>query len=114
MAVSNSDAWNFCYVLPTKTSTNLDDLQIVVPNSLQMGWCESPSLFCSGTETARDTINELLHDMILQPHQMEQIMLQEITPTPTQEPATTPTPAPTAIPTMPLLPPPATTIPIHH
>ena len=42
MAVSESDAWNFCYVMPTATPPkHLDDIQIVVPNCLQMGWCES-------------------------------------------------------------------------
>ena len=36
--VSNADAWHFCYVLPTlRQCTSLDDVDIVVPNSLQMG-----------------------------------------------------------------------------
>ena len=38
MAVSNDDAWNFCYVKPSLTPlTSMDDIEIVVPNSLQMG-----------------------------------------------------------------------------
>ena len=54
MIINQIDAWNFCYVLPTQTnSTSIDDTIIVVPNSLQMGWSESPPFFCSATETAR-------------------------------------------------------------
>ena len=46
MVVSDKDAWNFCYVLPSlQTTTDIDDIEIVVPNSLQMGWCESPPPF---------------------------------------------------------------------
>ena len=38
LAVSDEDAWNFAYVLPSTTgSTNEDDIELVVPNSLQMG-----------------------------------------------------------------------------
>ena len=33
---------------------SLDDIQIVVPDSLQMGWTDSPLFFYSATETARD------------------------------------------------------------
>ena len=81
MAVSDDDAWNFCYVLPStsKEITNLDDITIVVPNSLQMGWCESPPFFCSGTETARDVIADLINnDTILPSHIFEQqIQFQE-------------------------------------
>ena len=28
-----------------------------------MGWCESPPLFCAGSETARDIFDELLNDL---------------------------------------------------
>ena len=97
MAVSDDDAWNFCYVLPStsKEITNLDDITIVVPNSLQMGWCESPPFFCSGTETARDVIADLINnDTILPSHIFEQQMLQNITnnkikKSPTTSPTTT-------------------------
>ena len=75
LAVNDVDAWNFCYVLPASTpSSNLDDTEIVVPNSLQMGWCESPPLFCSASETARDIIATLLDDE-LPAHVFEEIML---------------------------------------
>lgn len=43
VAVNNHDAYNFCYVLPSEDpSTSLDKADIIIPNSLQMGWCESP------------------------------------------------------------------------
>ena len=71
MAVSDEAAWNFCYVLPSETNTgNLDDIQIVVPNSLQMGWTESPPCFCAGTETARDVMEYMLpraHELKIHP-----------------------------------------------
>ena len=76
MAVSDTDAWNFCYVLPTlDKNITLDDVEIVVPNSLQMGWCESPPFFCSGSETARDII-ATIHHQDLPPHYLEGHMLE--------------------------------------
>jgi hypothetical protein len=76
MRVSDEDAWNFCYVLPSlKPVDNEDDIELVVPNSLQMGWCESPPFFCSGSETARDIIEEILLDPSLPAHRFEDIML---------------------------------------
>lgn len=78
MAVSNNDAWNFCYVLPSlQDNIDLDDIEIVVPNSLQMGWSESPPYFCSATETARDIIQELLSGEVLPEHKFEHKMLGE-------------------------------------
>ena len=76
MAVNNDEAWNFCYVLPSlKPSTCIDDTEIVVPNSLQMGWCESPPLFCTGSETARDVIATLNKNVnVLPKHKFEEQM----------------------------------------
>eukprot|EP00957_Ditylum_brightwellii_P028696 2167599-Ditylum_brightwellii.AAC.1 len=40
LMASAEDAWNFCYVLPNKDGNildNINDIQIVVPHSLQMG-----------------------------------------------------------------------------
>ena len=76
--VNDNNAWNFCYVLPPLVpTTHVDNTEIVVPNSLQMGWCESPALFCTCSETARDIIVALLdHD--LSPHKFETIMLQKV------------------------------------
>jgi hypothetical protein len=87
-AVNNTDAWNFCYVLPTLAKdTAINNPQIVVPNSLQMGWCESPPFFCSSSETARDVIETLLCKDALQPHTFEHIMLQDLK-LPQQTPST--------------------------
>ena len=79
MAVNDDDAWNFCYVLPSLSPINsLDDIELVVPNSLQMGWCESPPFFCSGTETARDVIQRLLSDTTLPAHKFEDVMMSTV------------------------------------
>ena len=77
MAVNDDNAWNFCYVLPQrKNSKNIDEIEIVVPNSLQMGWCESPPFFCAGSETARDVIDKLIKDDTNLPqHSFENLML---------------------------------------
>jgi hypothetical protein len=88
MAVSNDDAWNFAYVLPSLTPiASEDDIELVVPNSLQMGWCESPPFFCSGSETARDVITKLYGDNDLPAHRIENDMLAEIMHTTTIETA---------------------------
>ena len=71
MVVSTEDAWNFCYIIPNEDpDASLDDTRIVVPNALQMGWCESPPFFCTASETARDVIASLL-DTDLPPHIFE-------------------------------------------
>ena len=77
VAVSDDAAWNFCYAMPQteENDTNLDNINIVVPNSLQMGWCESPPFFCAVTETARDVMEQLLTQTNLPPHKFEHIML---------------------------------------
>ena len=80
MRVSSEDAWNFCYVIPhTDPDTTLDETEIVVPNCLQMGWCESPPFFCAASETARDVIEALLQEMSLPEHPFEGEMLDEAT-----------------------------------
>ena len=75
MIVGDEDAWNFCYAIPNLDPTaSRDDIRIVVPNSLQMGWCESPPFFCAASETARDVIQQLLN-VDLPPHPFEHYML---------------------------------------
>ena len=75
LVVNEEDAWNFCYAVPNKShNTPLDETQIVVPNSLQMGWCESPPFFCAASETGRDVIAKLLKTE-LPPHRLEERML---------------------------------------
>jgi hypothetical protein len=70
-----ANAWNFCYIIPSEDpNATLDDTKIIVPNALQMGWCESPPFFCVASETARDIIASLLHTD-LPPHAFEGKML---------------------------------------
>jgi hypothetical protein len=87
MAVNNENAWNFCYVLPqSKSSQNIDEIEIVVPNSLQMGWCESPPFFCASSETARDVIDKLLTQKTdLPKHRFEEHMVPQPSKTTTTE-----------------------------
>ncbi len=58
MVVREKDSYNFAYVLPQQAG---EPTRIVVPSSVQMGWVESPPLFCAVTESARD-ITQLLVD----------------------------------------------------
>ena len=75
MAVTNKDAWNFFYVLPSlQPQKSLNEGELVVPNSLQMESCESPPFFCSVSETARDLM-EKLRLIDLPPHRFENIMI---------------------------------------
>tara|TARA_B100000780_G_C20872013_1_gene346819 strand:- start:32 stop:673 length:642 start_codon:yes stop_codon:yes gene_type:complete len=75
--VRNDDRWNFCYVLPSEKSNSentLENIEIVVPSSLQMGWTESPPFFCSCTETARDIAEDMMNDGSEgDPHPLEQL-----------------------------------------
>ena len=59
MVVNNNDAWHFCYMITPEPGTPIEDILIVVPHSLQMGWRESPPYFCAATETARDVIQDM-------------------------------------------------------
>ena len=59
-----------------KDTTELDDIEVVVPLALQMGWCESPPFFCASSETARDTIQRLLKaGTSLPTHKFESYMI---------------------------------------
>jgi hypothetical protein len=51
------EEWNFACVLPQPAGGLI---QLVVPTSLQMGWVELPSYFCTATETARDVSTEYI------------------------------------------------------
>ena len=76
--VNDENAWHFCYVLPSIIPhQSIDDCEIVIPNSLQMVWCESPPCFCAVTETARDIICALLHKD-LPHHPLEHHMIANI------------------------------------
>ena len=53
---------------------------IMVPSAVQMGWVESPSLFCTITESARDITQHLVDANIdLPPHPFEaQMTIQHV------------------------------------
>ena len=72
LTVRPQDSFNFAYVLPQKEG---EPVRIVVPLAVQMGWVESPSLFCTVTEMARDITQHLVGaNVILPPHPIESQM----------------------------------------
>ena len=54
----------------------MDYIEMVVPNSLQMGWCKIPQFF-SESENALDIV-ERLRSMEILPHKVKEVMLQRI------------------------------------
>ena len=72
--------YNFSYVLPQPKDTPEDEWLIVVPTSLQMGWIESPGVFCAATETSRDVINIFANTPLgsLPPQTLEQFALRSV------------------------------------
>ena len=69
LTVRPEDSFNFAYVLPQKEG---EPVRIVVPSAVQMGWVESPSLFCTVTECARDITQHLVDANVnLPPHPFE-------------------------------------------
>ena len=44
------EEWNFAYVMPQPPGK---PVKLVIPNSLQMGWVESPVYFCVASKTPR-------------------------------------------------------------
>eukprot|EP00957_Ditylum_brightwellii_P128018 9763396-Ditylum_brightwellii.AAC.1 len=76
LVVHLDDAKNFCYVLPQEGEVPEDDILIIVPTSLPMGWCESPSFFWSALEMAQDVIDFFIKTKIkLGPHDLKTKML---------------------------------------
>ena len=66
------DSYNFAYVLPQEAS---EPCRIVIPAAVQMGWVESPSLFCTVTESARDLTQYLVDmDVTLPPDDTKELM----------------------------------------
>ena len=74
MVANEKDAWNFAYVLPLENAN--DDVELVIPDALQMGWSESPRFFCSATKTAQDLPQKYFtEDIPCTPHKDEHIIL---------------------------------------
>jgi hypothetical protein len=61
LVVQREDCFNFAYVLPQEIGK---PIQLVIPAALQMGWVESPGLFCTVTESARDLTQHLVDTSI--------------------------------------------------
>jgi hypothetical protein len=65
LVVREEDSFNFAYILPQRPG---QPTRIVVPRAVQMGWTESPSLFCAVTETARDITQHLVKNNVNLPY----------------------------------------------
>jgi hypothetical protein len=88
LVVKEEDAFNFAYVLPQEARK---PCQLVVPAAVQMGWVESPSLFCTVTESPRDFTQHfvdmeatLLHDPVEDLMTITDVSLRAWTDTPTK------------------------------
>lgn len=71
MSVPTKDEEQFCYVLPQLPGQPPEEIQLVVPSSLQMGWTSSPAFFCAASETGRDIAEWLRLLPQLPPHPLE-------------------------------------------
>ena len=65
LIVGEEDCYNFAYVLPQAAG---EPTRLVVPAAVQMGWVESPSLFCTVTESARDLAQHFVDAKVDLPH----------------------------------------------
>ena len=59
MCVNEKYAWNFEYVLPKEKPE--EEVYLVIPDALQMGWCESPAFFCVAKEIHSKTTTTTRH-----------------------------------------------------
>jgi hypothetical protein len=86
LIVRKADSFNFAFVLPQPHGYRT---RIVVLSAVQMGWVESPTLFCTVTESAWDLTQHFVHDSVPLPHHIleEQIRIQDV---PTRARTTTP------------------------
>jgi len=95
LMVRQEDAWNFCCMLPAKWG---EPIQIMVPTSLQMGWCKSPPFFCTATKMAQDLAQQTTLDTSnpLPVHPLENLCMplpEKLQPNPITHDATTDTSA---------------------
>jgi hypothetical protein len=68
MVVQASQQFNFAYVLPGK-----GPVQLAIDAALSMGWCNSPSFFCTATESGCILAYHILDSNTpLPPHPLEQ------------------------------------------
>ncbi len=72
LIVQDADCFNFAYVLPQREGK---PCRIVVLSAVQMGWVESPSLFCAVTESTRNLAQHFVDAAVPLPsHQVESSM----------------------------------------
>ena len=70
--------FQLCNVLPQQDG---EPCRIIVPLAVQMGWVESPSLFCAVTESARNLAQHFVDAAVpLPPHQVKSAMTIEDVP----------------------------------
>ena len=76
MVCKEGEEWNFAYILPNHPG---QEVEIVVPSALQMGWVLSPPFFCAASETARDVAASYASEPIgsLPEHPLEEHMMPE-------------------------------------
>ena len=65
------------YVLPLALGQSVNDIKLVVPLAVQMGWKELPAYFCAVSETAQDVAEEQCTETVglLPHHLLEDMML---------------------------------------
>ncbi len=72
LTVREHNSYNFAYVLSQEAS---ELCRIVIPAAVQMGWVESPSLFCMVTELAQDLMQYFVDkDIALPVDDIEELM----------------------------------------
>jgi hypothetical protein len=59
LIVKEADSYNFAYILPQDAG---EPCRMVVPAAVQMGWVESPSHFCTVTESARELTQHFVNN----------------------------------------------------
>ncbi len=77
--MQGADCYNFAYMLPQAAGK---PILIVVPSAVQMGWVESPFLFCTVTESAQDLAQHFMDNIVQLPHDPieESMMIQKLPP----------------------------------
>ena len=76
MVVKDDSAWSFAYIPPSETEVGKKDIELIIPNTLQRGWLESPPFFCASNKAARDVGNKYSTDNTpMQSHLDEDIIM---------------------------------------
>jgi len=76
LTVSTEDMWHFCYVLPHIHESN--PINLAVSTCLQMGWTESPLIFCTTSKMTHNIGQENLNSKhTLPPHRLKHMYIPE-------------------------------------